>query len=222
MASAPGCCSASGDVLRSLLHLVSQPLTALHCALESSLEQDGKSQSDEIFVALEETDRVMEAMRLMREYLDADQHPSCAVNVSIDSTIKDVLEQLSEFADARGVKLFVFGSSGARILLRDVWLQRTLVYLVGALIETAPAGKAITILLEDCESHSIVCAYRLPVYAAEPGPSLPPDPNVLLQAKIAIAQRALESSGASVQLDWGDKAGFTIRIDRQTANQLSA
>jgi hypothetical protein len=222
MASASSCCLASDGVLRSLLHLVSQPLTTLHCALESSLGQDGKSQSDEILIALEQTDRIMEAMRLMREYLEADQPPSCAMNVSIDFVIKDVLEQLSEFADARGVKLFVFGSSDAQILLRDVWLQRILVYLVGALIETAPNGTAITILLEDCESHSTACAYRLPVYAAADRPSLTPVPNVLLQAKIAIAQRALESSGASVQLDWGDKAGFAIRIHKQLADQLSA
>jgi hypothetical protein len=73
MASASDGCSQNEDVLRSLLHLVSQPLTTLHCALESSLGQDGKSQLHDIAVALEETDRVIEAVRLMREYLDADE-----------------------------------------------------------------------------------------------------------------------------------------------------
>jgi hypothetical protein len=221
MASASGSCSADGDVLQSLLHLVSQPLTTLHCALESSLGKDENSQPGEVLVALEETDRVMEAVRLMREYLEADQHSSCAMNISIGSAIKDVLEQLSEFADAHGVKLFVLGASSARVSLRDIWLQRILVYLVGSLIETAATGKAITVLLEDCKSHSVVCAYSLPIYAAANGPLSTRAPNALRQAKIAIAQRALESSGASVQLDCGDKAGFTIRI-RQVADQLSA
>lgn len=95
MVSASHCCSQNGDILRGLLHLISQPLTTLHCALESSLGQDGTSQAHDIIVALEETDRVIEAVRLMREYLEADQQRSCANAVSVSPVIKQVLEQFS-------------------------------------------------------------------------------------------------------------------------------
>lgn len=222
MAGASSCFPEGGDVLRSLLHSVSQPLTTLHCVLESSLEQAGKSQSEDILVALEETGRVMQAVRLMREYLEANQQPSSGMAVPVSLAIKDVLEQLSQFADCHGVKLLVYGASNAQLLVRDVWLQRILVYLMGSLIESAPAGRAITVLLEDHMSQSGMSAYILPVYPASDGPSPALGPNALRQAKLAIAQRALESLGASVKFDCGDKAGFAIRIEKPAVDQLSA
>lgn len=67
------------EVLGRLLHSVSQPLTALHCLLETSaVKKRRRSQTaDEIRIALEQTDRVIEIVRLMREYLDSEpkQHP---------------------------------------------------------------------------------------------------------------------------------------------------
>ena len=56
----------SRDMLRDLLHFVSQPLTTLHGALESSLAQDQMKCAVDVLVALEQTDRVIEALRLMR------------------------------------------------------------------------------------------------------------------------------------------------------------
>jgi hypothetical protein len=59
--------------LRGLVHHVCQPLTTLHCALESALAQKTKSDIDDISIALEQANRIVEAVRQMRECLDADQ-----------------------------------------------------------------------------------------------------------------------------------------------------
>ena len=48
-------------VLQDLLHVLSQPLTTLHCALEHSLAADAAAQTDVVALALEQTDRVIEA-----------------------------------------------------------------------------------------------------------------------------------------------------------------
>ena len=59
-------------MLQDLLHVLSQPLTTLHCALEHSLGADDPAQGD-VALALEQTDRVIDAVRLMREYLEAEE-----------------------------------------------------------------------------------------------------------------------------------------------------
>jgi len=225
MANAASSLRRGNDVLRDLLHFVSQPLTALHCALESSMAQAETEGSEDVFLALEQADRVIEAVRLMREYLDAEQGCSPAALVSLTSTLDNVLEQLSVLAQAGGVRLFACGASKAAIPIREAWLQRILIYLVGAMLETAQPGNAITVLLEDGASQSVVSGHSFPARSSSGLPShRAPVANVLRQVKLAIAQRALESTGASVEVYADDKPGFTIRIPRSGAarNELSA
>ncbi|HUB01171.1 MAG TPA: hypothetical protein VL983_00745 [Terriglobales bacterium] len=162
-------------------------------------------------MALEETDRVIQAVRLMREYLEAEER-SCAEAVAVGPAIGSVLELLSGVAEAHGVKLFTMGASNARIPMSNMKLQRMLFYLIESLIESVERYRAITVVLEDCRSQSFLSAYCLPIYAAPERPMVGSAPNAFRRARIAIAQRALECSGAVVCSQWGGKAGFTIRI----------
>ena len=215
----------SHDVLRDLLHFVSQPLTTLHCVLESSLAQDEVEHTEDIFLALEQTERVIGAVRLMREYLEAEQVCSSTVPVPLGPLVDMVLQQLAALAETRGVHLFGSGVSKAVIPARHDWLQRALLYLVGALIEREPPGRAITVLIEDGRTQSVISGHSFlakPSLDCAPPPA--PDSSVLRQVKIAIAQRALESAGALVQFYSDDRPGFTIRIPRSGSalNELSA
>ncbi|MGA9527071.1 MAG: hypothetical protein WBS24_03025 [Terriglobales bacterium] len=216
-AAAQEFCSAR-DVLRDLLHSVSQPITTLHCALERSLELDEAGPSENVLVALEQTDRVIEAVCLMREYVDAEQsfrssEPRSVTN-PINSSVERVLQQLSVLAEARGVRLFACGRSKAFAPIADVWLERALCYLVGALIEGAPTGAAITILLEDGATRSSVSGHCLPASPSRQGALPFTVSNTLWQARVAIARRALESSGAALEFYCEEKPGFTIRFPK--------
>jgi len=268
MAEAESNLSQSDDVLRDLLHFVSQPLTTLHCALEGSLVQGEVECKEDTLLALDQTDLVIEAVRLMREYLEAERGCSSPAPVPLSLALDKVLEQLAVLAEARGVRLFACGVSKAVIPVRDAWLQRALLYLIGTLIESEPPGKAITVLIEDDTAQSVISGHSLQTAqraqslehtqsphrangardrdpegerdgdlgsgrVADPGPPkstldcsprCAPESNILRQAKSAIAQRALESSGASVEFYSVDKPGFTIRIPQSTSalNQLSA
>ena len=72
----------SPDVLGELLHLLSQPLTSLRCSLELSLEhslalsiEEAATQRQEsVAAALQQTEKVIGMIQLMRQYLDA-EHP---------------------------------------------------------------------------------------------------------------------------------------------------
>jgi signal transduction histidine kinase len=136
-------------VLQDLLHVLSQPLTTLYCALEHSLEADNAAQTDDVALALEQTDRVIEAVRLMREYLEAEEGCFLAEPFPLGLAIENVLEELSVLAEARGLLLFASGTSRAAIPVRNAWVQRALLYLFVLLLESGPSGRAIVVLLED-------------------------------------------------------------------------
>jgi hypothetical protein len=215
------------DMLQDLLHVLSQPLTTLHCALEHSLEADEAAQANDVALALEQTDRVIEAVRLMREYLEAEEGSFLAEPFPLGLAVENVLEQLSVLAEARGVLLFACGASKAAIPVKGVWVQRVLLYLFVLLVESAPSGRAIVVVLEDGSTHSVISGHSLPAKAssngAQPGGLRA---NTLQQVKIAIAQRVLASSGGSVEFHSDETPGFAIRIPgthtRCAPDQLTA
>lgn len=58
-------------VLGELLHSLSQPLTSLHCALELSIDPVAEQQQKAVSAALEQVDRAIHVVELMRECLEA-------------------------------------------------------------------------------------------------------------------------------------------------------
>jgi hypothetical protein len=214
-------------LLQDLLHLVSQPLTTLHCTLEHSLtldlNEDAGERSEEVALALRQTDRVIEAVRLMREYFQAKEGRFLAEPFPLGLAIENVLEQVSVLAEARGLRLFACGTSAAAIPVSAVWLQRALSYLVGLLLEDAPAGWAITVVLEDSASESLISGHTLPPNSSSDRPpallsKCPPDVNTLRQVKVEIARCVLEASGASLEFYSGGNPGFMIRLPRSTSH----
>ncbi len=200
-------------MLQDLLHVLSQPLTTLHCALERSLDADDTAQADDVVFALEQTDRVIETVRLMREYLEAEEGCFVAEPFPLGLAIENVLEELSLLAEARGLRLFAFGTSRAAIPVRHAWVQRALLYLFVLLLDSEPSGRAIVVLLEDGATECVISAHSLPAMASSdfPEPAVRRS-NTLQQVKIAIAQRVLAASGGSVKFYSDAKPGFVIRV----------
>ena len=217
-------------LLYDLLHLLSQPLTALHCTLEHSLTRDEAARSNEVALALEQTDRAIEAVRLMREYLEAEEGSFVAEPFPLGLAIENVLEQISVIAEARGLRLFAWGTSTAAVPASAAWLQRALFYIVAALLDGAAPGSAITVVLEDGAAQSLISGHNLPLspgtdWSASGRPlNLTPDANTLRQVRTEIARRVLELSGASLHLFFDDEPGFLIRLPRlqSPAEQIPA
>lgn len=229
MASIAAALPQNRELLHDLLHLLSQPLTTLHCALELSLTENDARRADEVALALEQTDRVIEAISLMREYLEAKEGNFVSAPFPLGLAIENVLEELSVPAEARGVQLFAFGTSKAAVPVHGKWLQRALFYLLDLLLESASPGEAVTVMMEDCDSQSILSGQCLPSPLSADNPSLRAartdrDASTLRQAKIEIARCVLGSSGAALHLYGRSTPAFTIRLPRPgcTVNEIPA
>jgi signal transduction histidine kinase len=210
-------------VLGELLHSLSQPLTSLRCSLELSFDEVAEQQQAGVSVALQQTEKVIGMIQLMREYLDAEEPGSEAHPVALAPAVRAVVEELSSIAALRGIRLPLAGTSTASVPVPEPRLRLALQYLLAAPIQTAPVNSEITLRLEEGSSESVLRV------ACEKG-ARPHDDGAraahskrdsvsgtLGKVRIAIASRVLEAAGAFLAIEDGDRPGFVLRIPRWLA-----
>jgi len=215
------------EVLGELLHSLSQPLTSLRCSLELSIDEVAEQQQATVSVALQQTEKVIGMIQLMREYLDAEQPGSEAHPVALAPAVRAVVEDLSSIAALRGIKLPLTGTCTASVPVPEPRLRLALQYMLSALIQAAQADSEITLALEEGSSESVLrveCEKggRLRDDSAR-GPRSKRDSvsGTLGKVRLAIASRVLETAGAFLAVEDGDRPGFVLRIPRWVATSSS-
>src|SRR5260370_42650721 len=141
----------SPDVLGELLHSLSQPLTTLRCSLELSLDHAtevvAEEQQASVSAALQQTEKVIGMIQLMREYLDAEQPGREAYSTELAPVVQNVIEELSSIAAVRGIELRMVGTCTASLPVPEERLPLALRDLLAAKIERQPAGGRRMLLL---------------------------------------------------------------------------
>jgi hypothetical protein len=225
------------DVLGELLHSLSQPLTGLRCSLELSLqlplelsiEEVAEQQQESVAAALQQTEKVIGMIQLMREYLDVEPLESKAYSSALTPALQSVIEDLSSIAAVRDIRLRLVGTCTATLPAPESRLRLALQYLIATMIEGQPAGGKVTLLLAEGPAGAVLRVegereLRVP-HAREPdqSPTSPPtkrDParatSTLRRARLAIARRVLENAGASLVFDGAEPGcdGFALRVAR--------
>jgi hypothetical protein len=210
------------DVLGELLHSLSQPLTSLRCSLELSLdfprepiEEAVEQRQESVAVALQHIEKVIGMIRLMREYLEADQPRPQARPSALAPALTGVIDELSSIAAVRGLRLHLIGTCTAVLSLPEARLRLALQYLVASLIDAQPAGGKVMLLLGEgpagtvlrAEAECPCCEPNFPKadpnstsQPAERNPAvaIPSSAAALRRARLAIATRLLEGAGASL------------------------
>jgi len=100
------------DVLGELLHSLSQPLTSLRCSLELSLANDEKTdpRQETVSIALQQTERVIGMVQLMREYVEAEQPGPDANPSAMAPVARSVIEELCSIAAVHDIRLRLAGT----------------------------------------------------------------------------------------------------------------
>jgi signal transduction histidine kinase len=232
-------------VLGELLHSLSQPLTGLLCSLELSLqlpldcsiEQIAEQQQANVSVALQQTEKVIGMIQLMREYLDAEQPGPEAWPAALAPAMRSVIEELSSIAAVRGVQLRLVGTCTATVPVPESRLRLALQYLIATLIEAQPVGGKVMLLLGEGPAGAVLRAegergFRGPNFRdqeqsamisqtkRDPAGATSTSVPTLRRVRLAIASRVLETAGASLVFGDGDHAavdptGFVLRIPRR-------
>ncbi len=220
-------------VLGELLHSLSQPLTSLRCSLELSLdfprelpiEEAVEQQQESVAIVLQQTEKVIGMIQLMKEYLDAEQLEPPAHASALAPALSSVIAELSSIAAVRGVRLRLVGSCTATLPLPEARLRLALQYLIASLIDAQHACGRVTLLLGEGPTETVLRAEGDQSSTSQPAKrnaalAIPPSVAALCRVRLAIATRLLEGAGAS--LVFADHraitcsavipAGFVLRI----------
>ena len=210
----------SPDVLGELLHSLSQPLTSLRCSLELSIGEVAEQQQEGVAIALQQTEKVIGMIQLMREYLDAEQPVPEAFSSALAPVTRRVIEELSSIAVVRGVELRLVGTCSATMPVPESRLQLALQYLIATVIEAQPVGGKVMLLLGEGPAGAVLRgegepgfrdpSFRGPSFLDPSGPT-----TTLRRVKLAIASRVFENAGASLVFGNVGLAGFVLRIPRR-------
>lgn len=206
------------EVLGELLHSLSQPLTSLRCSLELSIDEVAVQQQATVSLALQQTEKVIGMVQLMRDYLDAEHSGSEMCPVALAPAVRAVVEDLSSIAALRGIKLPLAGTCTASMPVPEPRLRLALQYLLYDLIQVARANSEIRLLLEEGSSESVLraeCERGAPV--RDHSTRRDSVSGTLGKVRLAIAIRVLETAGAFLAIDNGDRPGFVLRIPRWLA-----
>lgn len=201
-------------LLGELLHSLSQPLTSLRCSLELSVEEIAGQNQDAVSAALEQTDRVIGVVRLMREYLDTEPPTLPQSPVPFGPVVRAVVDQLAPVAAERQIRLQLTGGCSSTVALGELRLRLALQYLIVILIEEQPRNRDIALRLEQGASESEL---RASVERDLSNTAVLRRDRVsatVHNVQLAIAGRLLESAGASLVFDRHDYSGFLLRIPR--------
>ncbi len=210
------------DVLGELLHSLSQPLTGLRCSLELSLEEKAGQQHESVTVALQQTERVIGMVQLMREYLDAEQSEPDGFSTALEPVMRSVIEELSSIAAVRDVQLGLKGTGAAILPVPEARLRLALQYLITTVIEAQPAGGRVKVVLTEEPAGTVVRvvsgrnSFPLERDATDPRAT---SASTLGWVRQAIASRVLENAGASLMSVEGDDTaiGLILHIPRRAA-----
>ena len=204
------------EVLGELLHSLSQPLTSLRCSLELSIEEVTEQQQAAVSVALQQTEKVIGMIQLMRDYLDAERPGSEVHPVALAPAVGAVVEELSSIAALRQINVSLVGTCTASVPVPEPRLRLALQYLLSALIQAAQVNSEIRLALEEGSSESVLrveCEKGVrTAYAKRDSVS-----GTLGKVRLAIASRVLETAGSFLAIEEGDRPGFILRIPRWLA-----
>ncbi len=201
------------NVLRALLHEMSQPLTALQGELDLALAADpGRDSWRAVLQACwAETDRLSELVRRARELAELEWCPHPRGEVRVAGVARLAVESLSPVGASHGVGIRLVVDREATVTAVPEALERTVCKLVERAIARSPKGGQIRVAVGVSGASA-----TLEVADEGPSPALP-DSQRGIDApgsgfEWAYAKRFAERSGGALRIEKAHGRGCVVRL----------
>jgi hypothetical protein len=192
--------------------------------------------------ALQQTEKVIGMVQLMREYVDSEQPVPAVFSTALMPALRNLSDELSSISVVQDVQLCVAGSCRAIVPVPEARLRLALQYLITAVIETQPAGGRVLLTLTDSPAGTVLRVDGDRAWGERKARKLERNElasstanqrdagatsaatSTLRRVKRAIASRVLETAGASLVFGDGGSgnAGFVLRFPRLVAPRAAS
>lgn len=181
--------------ISELFHMISQPLTGLHCLLEVSLlkKQKAEGYRRDIQQALEAASRLVESLRQARELAEADT-PGDLKIVDLSQVVRDVAAEFAPLLEMTHTAPITSFDNAVFVRADREKLRRAIFYLFDNVLHDLPLGSELFLVTEIQIGAVFYIGPRMP----EASLSVPDSAGVGQTRAVAIAERTLESIGGRI------------------------
>ena len=222
-ATRPAACTA--DELDALIHLLSQPLTALRGSLELALGADSSAVDyrKTIAEAFEQADRVAALLVSLRELAASEDPGDRTQTVLLTALLKEAVGDLAPLAVLRRVTVRLESKLDVYVRADSSRLRLAIFKIVHHVIECGPEGKTIHIKLSTADQRACLLVTD---HGPSPGATGPQDlshysslAHLFLEATKCgsldwvIAKRTLEAQGGTLRVENKEGEEWWLRLD---------
>jgi len=188
-------CELRRNIVSELFHVISQPLTGLHCLLEISLMKKQKAEDyrRDIQKAIEATNRLVESLRQARELAEADD-PGELRKVDLSATAREVMAEFEPLLEATHVKARLSLAPELTVKAEPEKLRRAIFYVVDNVLHDLPLGSELIVSTE-LDSTAI---FYIGASAREPSFTFP-ESEIEEARPVTISRRRIEAIGGRLR-----------------------
>ena len=218
------------EVLRNLIHELSQPLTSLQGSLELALLGEVKECGCRKVLqqSFEEAHRLARGLATLREVLEAEDPGEDFQRVNWKRLVRKALKDVAPAARGKGLRLVLEPLADAFVKVNPPRVEAALRELFRQLIRSGPKRRAIRIGLSVQEGVAslLVCDEGLVSKAAASAVATPPASNSaedLRRAELAwwILRRSIEVQGGRLEIEKIPLRGVRCRVSLPLASSES-
>jgi K+-sensing histidine kinase KdpD len=209
------------EVLRNLIHELSQPLTSLRGSLEVALlEETGSSEHGQVLEqCLEEAHRMAQGLGTLRNVLEAEDAGEYFQPVSWKQVVKEALKEVVPMAREKALQLIVESMADAYVKVNPPRFESVMRELLQQMILHGSRGQVIRMRLSVHESGALltVCDGRLASDANATAKETKPATRLAEalykdQPDWWILRRSIEGQGGRLEIEKNSRGGLCCRV----------
>jgi two-component system heavy metal sensor histidine kinase CusS len=206
------------QLVSDLFHALNQPITALRCSLELSLQRPRTAEQyrDTLQAALQQAELVAGWAVGIRALLQADDAGDDLQVLALESFLRDAVADLQPVAESLQLEFGLHCDSAGCVLFEPRRLQQALSGVLDFAIDLSSAGATVVVDARDRDREAVI------VLAASPGDAPPgngsawpppKDAGRILRQRLglAIPRRIVAAAGGSLQAETS-RAGLRIEL----------